>query len=161
MDDHLSLGAILGTILTMGYGWLKLHLAGIKQEAAEELKKQARRTLESIVAQVINTEGTTLANVASRFEDKATASIAKLGVPPEFARTTIHEFTEHALAELHEKLDLWTKSMNKSLETASAEAQATLDVLNNPKPIVPTENMAAKPGELGWIDDPPASAPTK
>lgn len=126
-------------------GWLYHRAKGDKTQSARDV-------LDSIVAQALNTPGISVDNVKMHVETLAREALTKRGISGKVADALVHEFVEFASAQLHRRVDIAARDLAR----ADAAAQATLRDITAPPPlvgadgkVVPRENWAAKPGELG------------
>ncbi len=112
--NQIDPNLVVGILVALGtYLWHK---------ARGDKTTSARDILDSIVTQVINSDGVDLENVKARTEAKCRAALAKAGIKGTLAETLVHEAVEYASAQLHERFDLFTKSMNNMMaETLKLE----------------------------------------
>ncbi len=109
-------------------GWLYHKARGDKTESA-------RAVLQSLVRQVLFSDGVDLDNVRSRFEALAKTALAKRGFKGAIVDALIHEFSEYAAAELAERLDLYQSQLDQ-LDKVAAGVNETLKPVREPTTVV-------------------------
>ncbi len=128
-----------------GLLWLYHKARGDKTASAEDI-------LTSLVTQVINQADVDEDNIKARVEVASRAALLRIGIKGATADLLVHRFVEDAAAQLHERYDAWTKAMNAMDAAAKATIQdlgKVPDLIGADGKVVPRENWAAKPGELG------------